>query len=120
MILVDTSIWIEHFRKKNAQLEEILNTRDVMCHPFIIGELACGSIKNRKEILSLMEALPTGYKASHDEILELIEKRKLMGKGLGFIDMHLIASAFLSDVLLWSLDKSLHKAAVELKIEYAY
>ncbi len=118
MILVDTSVWMEHFRKGNAQLEEILDNGDVMCHPFIIGELACGNMKNRKEILSLMKALPMSCKASHDEILELIERRKLMGKGLGFIDMHLIASAFLSNVYIWSFDKSLHKITAELKIDY--
>ncbi len=118
MLLVDTSVWIDHFRKSNEQLEEVLNNGDIMCHPFIIGELACGNIKNRKEILSLMKELPMSYKASHDEIFELIERRKLMGRGLGFIDMHLIASAFLSNVCLWSFDKNLNKIAIELKIAY--
>ena len=114
MILVDTSVWIDHFRKGNAQLEELLIKNEVMLHPFIIGELACGSIKNRKEILDLLNELPQVDVAEHQEVLRLIEDRKLFGKGIGLIDAHLIASALISKVKLLTMDKPLEKVVALL------
>ena len=116
MILVDTSVWITFFRENNSSLSGFLVEGRVVCHPFIIGELACGNLKNRSEILSLLEALPQARLARHEEVLYFIEQNHLMGKGLGYIDMHLLASAKLSEVLLWTLDKNLKNTAHELNL----
>ena len=114
MILVDTSVWIDHFRNGNAELKELLISNEVMVHPFIIGELACGSIKNRNEILSLLNELPRTVIAEHHEVLRLLEERKLYGKGIGLIDAHLVASALLSKVRLLTMDKPLEKVVALL------
>ena len=105
MILVDTSVWISYLREGNAVLERLLNNGQVLCHPFVIGEIACGNLKNRQEILSLLKLLPTVDRAEHDEVLHFIENNNVMGKGLGWVDMHLAASAKLTGVLIWTLDK---------------
>ena len=116
MVLVDTNIWINHFRKTNSVLVDLLNQWSVACHPFIIGEMACGNLKNRKEILSLFQALPSTIVVEDDEILEFVESRKLMGKGLGLVDIHILASAVLSGVVLWTGDKRLAQAAEDLGV----
>tara|TARA_B100000315_G_scaffold228943_1_gene238146 strand:+ start:10981 stop:11340 length:360 start_codon:yes stop_codon:yes gene_type:complete len=116
MVLVDTSIWISHFKEGNSHLKELLEDDSVVCHPFIIGELACGGLKNRKEIISLLKALPKVQTAESDEILQFIESKRLFGKGLGFVDVHLLASALLTKVLLWTADKPLQRAAAKLRI----
>lgn len=116
MILVDTSVWIDHLRKGDRELAGLLNEGVVLCHPFVIGELACGNLKNRAEILSLLAALPTSPVASHEEGLHLVADRKLAGKGLGWIDVHLLASALLSKCTLWTKDKALESVAGALKI----
>ncbi len=118
MILVDTSVWINHFRKGNQTLVQLLNSGAVICHPFIIGELACGNLKNRDEILSLLNNLPKAKKATHEEILQFIEQKHLMGKGLGYIDVHLSASALLTGALLWTEDKKLNEANEILGVRY--
>ena len=118
MILVDTSVWISHLRDSNNCLEELLNKGIVLCHPFIVGELACGNIKNRNEILSLLKSLPMVNIVEHDEVLKFIEDRKLARKGLGYVDVHLLASAILSDSLIWSLDKKLNKTAHVMNISF--
>ena len=115
MILVDTSIWVDHLRKGDGELASLLSEGVVLCHPFVIGELACGNLKNRDEILSLLEALPMSTVASDEEVLHLVSDRKLHGKGLGWIDMHLLASALLSKTKLWTKDKTLAAVARELK-----
>jgi len=120
MVLVDTSIWIDHLRKSNAHLEQLLLDLEVACHPFIIGELACGNLKNRTEILTLLHALPPALAIEHDEILHFIEHNKLMGIGLGLIDIHLLASARLAHLPLWTSDKKLFKAAEALHIAYTF
>jgi predicted nucleic acid-binding protein len=89
-----------------------------LVHPFIIGELACGNLKNRAEILSLLHALPSAAVADHEEIIVFIENNHLMGKGLGYVDVHLLASAILSDVRLWTDDKPLAKAATGMGIGF--
>jgi predicted nucleic acid-binding protein len=111
MVLVDTSVWVAHLREGNAGLASLLNQDQVMCHSWIIGELACGHLTKRSEILSLLRALPSVIVADHDEVIDLIEKRFLMGKGLGYIDMHLLVSALLSRVTLWTFDKKLNEVA---------
>jgi len=118
MVLVDTSVWVAHLRKGNIGLEALLNEGHVVCHPFIIGELACGNLKNRSEILSLLYALPMATHAEHDELMQFIENHSLMGKGLGYIDMHLLASAILSKVPLWTLDKKLNQVSLRLGLAY--
>ncbi len=118
MVLVDTSVWVSHLRDRSVGLEKLLNGGDVICHPFIVGELACGNLKNRSEILSLLQALPMSVVAEHEEILEFIENNQLMGKGLGYIDVHLIASAVLTGVPLWTFDKKLDEISKSLGMSY--
>jgi predicted nucleic acid-binding protein len=114
MILVDTSVWIDHFRNGNARLKDLLTNNEVMIHPFIIGELACGSIRNRREILGLLSKLPFAVVAEHQEVLRLIETKKLHGKGIGLIDAHLLASALLTKAELLTLDRPLQKLLTRL------
>lgn len=90
----------------------------VLCHPFIIGELACGHLKNRDEIISLLQTLPMAQTADDDEVLQFIESNQLFGTGLGLIDIHLLASSLLSRAVLWTADTKLHGAAVKLNILY--
>jgi predicted nucleic acid-binding protein len=116
MILVDTSVWVEHLRKGDERLACLLSEELVLCHPFVIGELACGNLKNRAEIMSLLRAMPVAREAEHDEVLHLLESRSLFGRGLGWVDVHLLASALISDCGIWTLDKSLASAAAELKM----
>ncbi len=118
MVLVDTSVWVRHLREGDPDLEQLLNIGQVMCHPYIVGELACGNMKNRREILSLLQLLPLATLAKHEEILHFIESNHLMGKGLGYIDVHLSASAALTRVPLWSYDKKLSEANEVLGIKY--
>lgn len=114
MILVDTSIWIEHLRYGTVGLEKVLDAGDVACHPFIVGELACGNLKNRTEILALCKNLPMVTVANDDEVLKFIEIHQLMGEGLGYIDIHLLMSALLTGITLWTFDKRLHEFATSL------
>jgi predicted nucleic acid-binding protein len=118
MVLVDTSVWVRHLRRGNTGLEILLNEGHVVCHPFIVGELACGNLTNRSEILSLLQTLPITTPAEHEEVMRFIENYRLMGKGLGYIDMHLLASAILSGVPLWTLDKRLKEASLQLGLAY--
>ncbi|OGD20656.1 MAG: ribonuclease [Candidatus Aminicenantes bacterium RBG_13_59_9] len=118
MVLVDTSVWISHLQSGNARLRELLEEGKVISHPFIMGELACGNLKNRREILSLLKTLPAAVEARHEEVLQLIENHRLMGLGLGYVDVHLLAAALLTSVPLWTSDKSLKDAAVRLRIDY--
>ena len=118
MVLVDTSIWIAHLREGNIHLSHLLNESKVVCHPFIIGELACGNLRNRNEILSLLKLLPPAENVEPDEILGFIENYKLMGEGLGFTDINLLASAMLASIPLWTFDKKLNCLSSRLKINY--
>jgi predicted nucleic acid-binding protein len=118
MVLVDTSIWVSHLRKGNARLRALLENAEVICHPFIIGELACGNLRNRTEILSSLRALPAAVVAKDEEVLRFIESHRLMGRGLGLIDMHLLASALLTRVPLWTADKRLRAASTGLNLAY--
>ena len=118
MVLVDTSIWVAHFRKGDSHLQELLVDEQVLCNPFILGELACGGLKNRKEIISLLKALPGAITAEINEILEFIEHQKLIGVGIGLVDVHLLASALLTKALLWTIDRNLRAATARLNILY--
>lgn len=116
MILVDTSVWISHLREGNPRLEALLEDTEVMSHDFIIGEMACGRLRNRHEVLTLLEALPRASLVSQSEILHFIEKRSLAGRGIGFVDAHLLASAQLTGISLWTLDRRLAEVASDLKL----
>jgi len=116
MVLADTSVWIQHFRRGEPTLASYLALGQVLMHPFVLGELACGNLKNRAEILCDLQELPSAKPASMAEALQLIEDRRLCGRGLGWVDVHLLASALLSDCGFWTLDKKLARAAAELEL----
>jgi len=116
VVLVDTSVWVDHLRRGDAGLVRLLEAGEVVSHAFIVGELACGQLKQRSEILSLLTALPTLTKADDDEVLILIDQHRLMGQGLGLIDVHLLASCKLAGAVLWTRDTKLARAATRLKL----
>ena len=115
-MLVDTSVWIDHLRHDREDLRALLEAGEVVCHPFILGELACGTIRRRDEVLSLLAALSQLGVAEHDEVMQLLDTHQLMGKGLGWIDAHLLASARLAGDTLWTLDGPLNRAAQKLDV----
>lgn len=119
MVLADTSVWIDHFRRDGPSLADLLSGGLVIMHPFISGELACGNLKDRGAILSDLHALPSAKGASNAEILQLVDDRRLWGRGLGWIDMHLLASTLLTGCRLWTLDTRLAKVAAELGLHWA-
>ncbi len=116
MILVDTTVWIEHLRSGNTGLESLLLEERVLGHPFVLGELACGNLKNRREIFDLYRTLPQAEQVEGDEVLHLVEQHTLHGSGLGWIDVHILASARLTACGLWTLDKTLSRAAKALGV----
>lgn len=116
MILVDTSIWVDHLRAGNANLQALLRDDQVVCHPFVVGELACGNLRRRKQILGLLAALPEAYLAEHHEVLHLLDRAHLYGRGLGWVDLHLLASALITRCKLWTSDQPLQKAASTLQV----
>ncbi len=107
MTLVDTSVWIGHFRDGDKLLQDKLMNGEVLTHPLIIGELACGNLVRRDEVLEYFGSLPLVAVATHEEVMHMINSRKLHGKGLGFIDMHLIASSLIDHAELWTKDRRL-------------
>ncbi len=113
-VLVDTSVWIDHLRSPNAELIARLERGEVWCHPFIVGELACGNLATRREILQHLEALPRADVAEHREVLAFLEAHNLQGRGIGWVDAHLLASARLSRLPFWTLDKTLAAVALNL------
>lgn len=118
MVLVDTSVWVDHFRRGIAGLERLLNEGEVVTHPFIIGELACGTLHNREEILVLLKALPLLPVLELDEYLDFIDYNRITGFGVGFVDIHLIASARLNSDFLWTYDKKLNLLAKKMKLAF--
>jgi predicted nucleic acid-binding protein len=119
MILVDSSVWIDHLHAGDPRLESLLDEGEVACHPFIIGELACGNISNRKQILAFLRSLPQTGAAGQDEVMSLIETHRFMGMGIGFIDAHLLASARLAGTPIWTRDLPLKKAAAKLDVLFS-
>jgi predicted nucleic acid-binding protein len=119
VILVDTSVWVDHLRKGESLLAAALEKELVLTHPFIIGELACGNIRNRTEFLDLIGRLPEPPVATDKEVLELIVARKLSSKGIGYIDTHLLASTLLMpNARLWTKDRQLSAVASILRVNY--
>lgn len=116
MILVDTSVWIEHLRAGNDRLRGLLLDEQVLCHPFVIGELACGTLQKRSEILSMLKALPEARLLGHQEVLSFLDTRRLYARGIGWVDAHLLGSALLTGCMLWTFDKPLRKTAAALDI----
>ena len=112
MILVDTSVWVDHLRRGDAMLVELLERSTVLMHPFVVGEMACGSLREREPILELLQDLPAAVVAESDEVLRFIERHDLHGKGIGYVDVHLLASVALSEgAKLWTRDKKLRAVA---------
>lgn len=118
MILVDTSVWVDHLRRGDDALGAALEASIVVTHPWVIGELALGPLRNRHEVLHLLGQLSAAHEASHGETLELVERRSLAGRGIGYVDLHLLASAALSGVPLWTRDRRLAEVAGELGLAY--
>jgi predicted nucleic acid-binding protein len=120
MILADTSIWVDHLRKSNATLQKLLEMGQVLCHPFIIGELAMGNLKQRHAILSALQNLPEAVTAHHDEVMQFISGQSLSGMGVGFVDAHLLAAVQLTpEALLWTRDQRLLSVAQKLSFAFA-
>lgn len=115
MILADTSVWIKHFKGKEDRLRVLLERGDVLIHPFVTGELACGNLRDRDLVLSMLDNLPRAITAGDEEVLTFIRIRSLPGKGLGYIDAHLLASTALTpDARLWTEDRRLKETAEEM------
>ena len=114
-VLVDTSVWVEHFKRANEQLVALLEAGLVVCHPHVVVEVACATPPNRRAILQLLAQLDRAPVATHEELLVLVQRRALAGRGCGYVDVSLLASTLLGDgLLLWTLDKRLATAALEL------
>jgi predicted nucleic acid-binding protein len=113
-VLVDTSVWIAHLRRRNAELSDQLEAMQVWTHQFVVGELACGNLTRRTELLTSLAALPHAPLVEHESVLHFVNSQRLMGRGLGWIDVHLLASAMLSGLSFWTLDKRLAAAANSL------
>lgn len=119
MILVDTSVWVDHLRAGDAELAALLNGSGVLMHPFVLGELACGNLRNRTEVLALLKDLPRAAVATDEEVLFFIERHALMGRGVGYVDAHLLAAVTLgSGTRLWTRDKRLRPVADALALAY--
>ena len=116
MLLVDTSVWVNHLRKGDPHLQQALLDDQILMHPFVLGEIACGSLHRRSNILSDLGQLPQTVLADHSEVLAFLERHRLYGKGIGWIDAHLLASAALTRCRLWTVDSRLGDAAASLKL----
>lgn len=117
MVLVDTSVWIDHLCSTNTGLIKLLDSGRVLMHPMVMGELACGNLQNRHVLLSLLDKLPKAVEATHSEALHCLEHNRLMGKGAGWIDIHLLASVMLTaDASLWTKDRRLRAIAEDLRL----
>jgi len=119
MILVDTSVWVDHLRSGDESLSALLNTSQVLMHPFVLGELACDNLRQRAEALSLLRNLPQASVAHDEEVLFFIERHELMGRGIGYVDAHLMAAVALDGgARLWTRDKRLQTLASVLGMAY--
>lgn len=116
MIVVDTSVWVEHLKAGDPELARLLNDGQVLGHPFVLGELALGGLRNRKGVLEAMAGLPQAVVATHEEVVALIDGRALWGRGVGFVDAHLLASTTLSGARLWTRDRGLAAVAADLDL----
>ncbi|MYB35121.1 MAG: type II toxin-antitoxin system VapC family toxin [Gammaproteobacteria bacterium] len=118
MILVDTSVWIDHLRYGDEFFQALLR-ENICIHPMVIGELACGNLHNRNQLIKLWNGLPSVVVASHEEVMIFLSRNNLAGKGIGYIDAHLLASAIIeTDTLLWTVDKRLAEVADSFNLLY--
>ncbi len=121
MILVDTSVWVDHLRAGDETLVALLSSGRVVMHPFVLGELACGNLRHRAEVLALLKDLPQATVARDEEVLFFIERQALMGRGIGYVDAHLLAAVALDGTSrLWTRDKRLHAVAEKLGMAYSF
>ena len=119
MILVDSSVWMDHLRAGEPALLDILNAGLVLAHPFVVGELACGNLKNRKAVLSLLQDLPAAPVATDEEVLFFIDRHGLMGRGIGYVDAHLLSAISLTGTgRLWTRDKRLSAIAESMSLAF--
>jgi len=118
MILLDTSVWVDHLRRGDPLAVQVLESGQAAVHAFVIGELACGNLKSRARVIDLLQALPQLAMATDDEVLYFIERHKLMGRGIGYVDAHLLAAAAIGRSSLWTRDKRLREIAAELGVAY--
>ena len=117
MVLADTSIWIDYFRRSDLRLARFLDRGDVVMHPFVIGELVLGYVPKISEMIDDLRTLSKAIVANADEVLKFISDRKLSGSGIGYVDAHLLASAALApETFVWTRDKRLHTAALSLSL----
>jgi predicted nucleic acid-binding protein len=117
VILVDTSVWVDHLRAGDALLQALLDKEQVLSHPFVIGELGLGSIPQRATTLRQLNRLPVSLVAHHDDVMLLVDQQRLYGSGLSYVDVHLLAATRLTpDATLWSRDKNLSAAAKRLSL----
>ncbi len=120
MILVDTSVWVDHLRAGAAQLAVLLERSLVVMHPMVLGELACGNLKDRETLLALWRNLPQLTAAADTEVLFFLERHRLWGRGIGYIDVHLLASVSLNaEAQLWTRDRRLQESAVQLGLAFS-
>jgi predicted nucleic acid-binding protein len=114
MILVDTSVWIEHLRKSDDRLAKLLNANEVAIHPHIVGEIACGNLHDRPKVLNLLQRLPPVAASINSDVLDFVEQHRLSGRGLGWTDMHLLCAARRARLPIWTFDNALAKDADDL------
>lgn len=119
MILADTSVWVKHFRQDDPMLGQLLMDGQILIHPFVIGEIACGNLRSRQKLLSDLRSLPIAIPADQEEVLGFLDQHRLFGQGITWIDAHLLASARLSNCRLWTLDTHLLAAAKRLRLAYS-
>lgn len=120
-VLVDSSVWVGHFKQRNEHLVTLLEADWVVCHPYIVAEVACGTPPNRKAIISMLSELETTPVATQDELLALVDAQQLYGRGCGFVDLSLLASACLSETtLIWSFDKQFQQLAARANRAYLH
>ena len=117
MILVDTSIWVNHLRRHDAVLAAHLDAGEVLCHPYVIGEISLGVLRHRPQVLGLLAALPAAVVVSDEEAMTFVEQRRLAGLGVGWVDIHLAASAVVSRAKLWTADRRLAAVSRRLRLE---
>ena len=120
IVLADSSIWVAHFKERNQHLERLLTDGGILCHPYIVGEAACGTSPKRRYCINFLTNLESLPIATHDEVLATLEAQELYGHGCGYVDLCLLASALISEkALIWTLDKALKKVATSLHRSYA-
>lgn len=118
-VLLDTSVWIRHFKTSNLRVVQLLESESVVSHEFVVTEIACGSLKSREETLGYFQELITLPTVSAQEVMLLIESKRLYSRGIGLVDAHLLASTLIvPDTQIWTADKRLESIAREMGIAY--